>query len=73
MWEMYAKSLTLKTGLAVPSMDLPAILELVRSGKFDPSLVTTTIANWDDAATAFLQPGTKVVVKRKQSGINSVA
>jgi len=73
MWEMYAKSLTLKTGLAVPSMDLPAILELVRSGKFDPSLVTTTIANWDDAATAFLQPGTKVVVKRKQSGVNSVA
>lgn len=67
LWEMYAKSLTFRTGLALPSVHLPDILALVASGAFDPGLVTTRLAHWDDAAEAFLEPGAKVVVERDRS------
>jgi alcohol dehydrogenase len=67
VWEMYAKSLTFRTGLALPSVHLPDILDLVASGAFDPGLVTTKIAPWADAADAFLEPGAKVVVERARS------
>jgi len=46
---------------------LPKVLELVRAGRLVPSRVTTTLADWDDAPSAFRVPGAKVIVHRPPS------
>jgi hypothetical protein len=38
------------------------VLRLVASGRFKPELVTTLLAEWDDAP--FLERTTKVVIRR---------
>ena len=63
---MYGSGVTLITGRANPSADLGAALELVSSGRLDPGAVTTTVAAWDDAAEALLEPTAKVVVARPE-------
>jgi len=68
LWQMYLNGSTFRTGLSNPRADLPAVLELVASGRFQPAKVTTRVAEWDDAAEALLEPGTKVVVARPRSG-----
>jgi threonine dehydrogenase-like Zn-dependent dehydrogenase len=64
VWHMMVKSLRFETGYARPSAHLPDILALIASGKFDPGLVTTLLADWNDAPSALLDPSTKVVVHR---------
>jgi threonine dehydrogenase-like Zn-dependent dehydrogenase len=64
LWQMYLNDSRLHAGLSHPRADLPAVLELIASGTFDPGHITTTVAPWNDAAEAFLCPGTKVVVTR---------
>ncbi|MFN3213768.1 MAG: zinc-binding dehydrogenase [Henriciella sp.] len=66
VWEMYVKSLSFETGLADVSASLPDILELTKSGAFKPELVTTLVADWEDAPNAFLDPTAKVVVTRER-------
>jgi len=39
-------------------------LALIESKKFQPEKITTLLANWEDAAEAFLERTTKVVVHR---------
>ena len=34
---------------------LPDVLDLIESKKFQPEKVTTLVANWDDAAEAYLE------------------
>ncbi|MGF1545114.1 MAG: hypothetical protein ACFB00_11540 [Parvularculaceae bacterium] len=69
VWEMMMKSTRFETGFARPSVDLPRILDLVRTGKFDPGAVTTHLADWEDAPTALLHPSAKVVVTRDRLSI----
>ncbi len=64
LWPMYLNGSTFRIGLSNPRADLPAVLELVASGRFQPGRVTTRVADWSDAAEAFLEPGTKAVVTR---------
>ena len=64
LMQMYANSSTLHTGISNPRADLPAVLELIKSGKFQPEKITTVLAHWDDAPEAFLERTTKVVVHR---------
>jgi threonine dehydrogenase-like Zn-dependent dehydrogenase len=64
VWHMMVKSLRFETGYARPSVHLPDILDLVARGRFDPGLITTRLADWDDAPVALLDPTTKVVVHR---------
>ncbi len=64
LWQMYVKGGTLTTGLANVRADLPDILETIRSGRLKPELVTTLLADWDDAPDALLDPTTKVVLVR---------
>lgn len=66
--EMYAKSITLKVGVSHPRADLPAVLDLVAKGAFQPLKVATLIADWDDAPEAFTTRTTKVIVRRKHVG-----
>jgi alcohol dehydrogenase len=62
--QMYSNCSTLHVGMSHPSADLPAVLELIRSGSFRPEKVTTVQADWDDADQAFLERTVKVVVSR---------
>jgi threonine dehydrogenase-like Zn-dependent dehydrogenase len=64
LWQMYVNGGTLTTGLANVRADLPDILEAIGDGRLKPELVTTLIANWDNAPDALLDPTTKVVLVR---------
>jgi threonine dehydrogenase-like Zn-dependent dehydrogenase len=68
LWQMYLNSSTFRIGLSNPRADLPAVLELVSSRAFEPGRITTTVAGWDSADRAFLEPGTKMVVARPRLG-----
>lgn len=65
LWSMYLKSATLQVGVAHPRADLPALLALLQRGSFDPSIVTSLVADWEDAPSALLESSTKVVLRRK--------
>ena len=62
--QMYANDSTLHLGVSHPRATLPEVLDLIASGKFHPEKITTLLANWEDAAEAFLARTTKVVVHR---------
>lgn len=64
LWDMMMKSSRFETGFARPSADLPDILNVIASGAFDPGLITTKIADWQDAQTALMHPSAKVVLTR---------
>ncbi|MGF1508937.1 MAG: hypothetical protein ACFB9M_05465 [Myxococcota bacterium] len=61
---MYAKSLRLETGLALPAKSIPRVLDLVVEGRFDPGIVTTLNVGWEDAPAALVEHTTKVIVQR---------
>jgi threonine dehydrogenase-like Zn-dependent dehydrogenase len=61
---MYRKSMSFQTGWVHTHSIIDEPLELIRSGRFDPSPVTTTVASWDVAIDALTQPFTKVIVSR---------
>jgi len=42
----------------------PAVLELIAAGTLDPLAVPMTVVTWDAAADAWLEPATKLVVRR---------
>lgn len=61
---MYANSTTLKTGISHVRAFLPAVVDFIASGKFDPLAVATLVADWEDAPAAFTTRATKVIVRR---------
>ena len=61
---MYGTGVAFYTGRVNARADLPPVLALIASGRFDPALVTSRIAVWSDAAEAMLDPGPKVVIAR---------
>ena len=61
---MYTKGITLHLSRADSRRFLPAVINLVTSGRLDPSAVPTTVVSWDDAADGWLQPAIKLVVAR---------
>ncbi len=69
LWKMYMTSATLRVGVSHPRADLPDVLALIASRRFDPSLVTTLVADWDDAPRALLERSTKVVIRRASLGL----
>lgn len=60
----YGIGLTFVTGRVHARATLPAVLELVASGKLHPELVTSRVALWEDAPKAMLEPGAKLIVAR---------
>lgn len=62
--EMYTKGITLVVGRADSRRHLATVLELAAGGSFDPLEVETTVVNWADADRAWLQPATKLVLRR---------
>lgn len=61
---MYVNDLTLKTGVTNARANIPEVLRLVQTGRFKPELLTTLLADWEDAPKAFLEDSVKVIVKR---------
>ena len=64
LFPMYSRCCTLHTGRAHVRPAIPEVLELVADGRFDPSLVTTEVVDWDDAVDALADPPMKLVVRR---------
>jgi alcohol dehydrogenase len=64
---MYMKGVTLEIGLSHARASLPATLDLIAAGRFDPGLVTSLVAGWDDAPRVFAERGTKPVVHRPRA------
>lgn len=63
-FRMYAKNLTLKTGLANPMADIPQMLNFIKENKLQPELITTLVGNWENAEETLLHRTTKVMIKR---------
>lgn len=61
---MYTKGITLHLSRADSRRLLPEVLGLVASGRLDPAAVQTRVVAWEDAAQAWLEPATKLVVSR---------
>jgi len=62
--DMYTTGMTFKTGLCHARSLIPAVLDHVRSGRFHPEKVTSRVVPWKDAAQAWQDLPTKVVVVR---------
>ncbi|MDO8613258.1 MAG: alcohol dehydrogenase catalytic domain-containing protein [Dehalococcoidia bacterium] len=62
--EMYTTGVTLVTGRVNARTCLPHVLDLVKSGRLHPEVLTTRIASWEEAADAFLDPSPKVLITR---------
>jgi threonine dehydrogenase-like Zn-dependent dehydrogenase len=62
--EMYTRGITFHTSRADSRRFLPEVLDLMATTAFDPLSIPTTVIDWDDAAEAWLEPATKLVVRR---------
>jgi alcohol dehydrogenase len=62
--EMYTRGVTFHVSRADSRRYLPAVVELVADGRLDLLAVPTTIVPWDQAADAWLEPATKLVLHR---------
>lgn len=70
LWEMYVKSATLHVGISHSRRDIPKVLPLIESGKFQPAKVTSLVANWNDAPEAYLEQTTKLILSRERLSQN---
>jgi alcohol dehydrogenase len=61
MFSMYSRCCTMHTGRAHARRAIPEVLDLVAAG-FDPSLVTSAVSSWSDAADALADPPMKLVI-----------
>jgi threonine dehydrogenase-like Zn-dependent dehydrogenase len=61
---MYLKSVSFHTGWVHTHAIIDEPLELIRSGRFDPSPVVSRTVDWSDAIDALVEPFTKVIVRR---------
>jgi alcohol dehydrogenase len=62
--EMYTRGVTFHVSRADSRRLLPEVLQLVVDGRLDPLAVPTTTVAWDDAERVWLQPATKLVLRR---------
>jgi threonine dehydrogenase-like Zn-dependent dehydrogenase len=64
LFDMYQSCLTYHTGPCQARPLLPAVLELIVDGRFDPQPVTSGVVDWEDAPAAYAQLTTKTVIVR---------
>jgi alcohol dehydrogenase len=62
--EMYTRGIRFHTGRVHARPAIEPVLDLVRSGRFKPELVTRETASWDEAAEAVAGHGGKLVISR---------
>jgi threonine dehydrogenase-like Zn-dependent dehydrogenase len=64
LFDMYRSCVSYHTGPCQARTLLPAVLELIADGRFDPQPVTAEIIDWDDAPEAYGRLTTKTVMIR---------
>jgi threonine dehydrogenase-like Zn-dependent dehydrogenase len=62
--EMYTRGITFHTSRADSLRYLPGVLKLLANSAFDPLAIPTAIRPWGQAADAWLEPATKLVITR---------
>ncbi len=65
--KLYTLGIRFFIGRAHAAALLPEVMPLVESGRLRPGEVTTQVVGWDEAAEAYLEPTTKLVVSRLAS------
>ena len=68
LFDMYVTGVTFRTGRGHARPAIPRLIELVASGRFQPQLVTSRVADWEDAVEALSDPPRKLVLTRAPSG-----
>jgi alcohol dehydrogenase len=63
--EMYSTGITFHHSRVAARSVMPAVLDLVAAGRFDPMLVTTQRASWEEAPEAVAEAPVKLVVSRE--------
>jgi alcohol dehydrogenase len=66
LFDMYLNGITFRTGRGHARTAIPWLIELVASGRFQPQLVTSQVADWENAAEALADPPRKLVLTRGQ-------
>lgn len=61
---MYDAGITFVTGRPNARANIPGVLDLVASGRFDPTGVTTRTVSWDEAPQALVESTVKLVMAR---------
>ena len=64
---MYATDATLRLGVSHARAILPDLLGFIARTGFPAERVTTVMADWDDAPTAYTARTTKLVLQRDQA------
>jgi threonine dehydrogenase-like Zn-dependent dehydrogenase len=64
LMRMYATDATLRVGVSHARAALPDLLDFLHRSGFPAERVTTMLADWDDAATAYTTRTTKLVLQR---------
>lgn len=67
LFDMYTRGVTFRTGRVHARAHLPAVLELVATGRLDLAALATRVADWSEAEGAWAEPATKLVVTRSAS------
>jgi alcohol dehydrogenase len=62
--KMYTRGITFHTSRADSLRYLPDVLQLLTTTAFDPLATPATIRPWDQAAEAWLEPATKLIIER---------
>jgi threonine dehydrogenase-like Zn-dependent dehydrogenase len=65
LFDMYLSCVTYHAGPCQARPLLPAVLELIAAGRFDPQPVTSEIVAWEDAPAAYARLTTKTVIVRE--------
>ena len=66
LFPMCMRGITLRTGWGNPREDIEAMLTHLARSSFDPSLIVSQRADWAEAESAWLEPGTKLVIARAE-------
>lgn len=66
VYDMYRKSASFHTGWVHTQAIIDEPLEMIRSGRFDPSPVTTRVVPWEEADDALAEPFTKLLISRPE-------
>jgi len=69
--DMYATSATLNIGVSSVRPVLPELLEFVATTGFPAEMVTSLLADWEDAPTAYAERSTKLVLHRDPLDLGS--
>lgn len=62
--QMYTMGITFHAARADSCKHLPAVLDIVASGRLAPPDVPTTVVAWGEAVTTWLSPATTLVLVR---------